>query len=94
VKHCASCGRDIPESGTVCEPCEKWAAGHVVAPSPPKEVPQPAQAPSPVRSGSVSRRDLLVILAVIAAAGVLTVTLLLMRGAPSASVAAAQKDIV
>ena len=26
MKHCASCGRDIPESGTVCEPCEKWAA--------------------------------------------------------------------
>ena len=94
MKHCASCGRDIPDSGTVCEPCETWAAGHVVAPSAPKEVPQPAKAPSPVQSGSVSRRELLVSLAVIAAAGVLTVTLLLMRGAPSASVAAAQKDIV
>lgn len=29
MKHCASCGRDIPESATVCASCEAWAAEHV-----------------------------------------------------------------
>jgi hypothetical protein len=93
VKQCASCGRPIPESGTVCEPCEQWAAGHVAAPSSPKAS-LPAQASSPVQSGSVSRRELLVILVAIAAAGLLTVTFLLTRAASSSDVAAAQKDVV
>lgn len=94
MKHCASCGRDIPDSGTVCEPCEEWAAGHVVAPSSPDVASSPAKASPPVQSGSVTRRELLMILGVIAAAGVLTVTLLLMRGTSSPGVAAAQKDVV
>ena len=32
MKHCSSCGREIPGSATVCETCEAWAAGHVAAP--------------------------------------------------------------
>jgi hypothetical protein len=33
VKRCASCGREIAESGTVCDLCERWAADHIAAPS-------------------------------------------------------------
>jgi len=29
VKRCASCGREIPESASVCDGCEKWAQYHV-----------------------------------------------------------------
>lgn len=29
MKHCASCGREIPEAVTVCESCEAWAADQV-----------------------------------------------------------------
>jgi hypothetical protein len=33
VKRCASCGRDIPESLTVCDLCQRWASDHIaVAP--------------------------------------------------------------
>jgi hypothetical protein len=34
VKHCSSCGREIRESVTLCEQCERWAAGSVVEPGP------------------------------------------------------------
>ena len=33
MKRCASCGREIAESGTVCDLCERWAADHMAAPS-------------------------------------------------------------
>jgi hypothetical protein len=88
VKHCASCGRDIPESATVCESCEKRAAEHVAAPS------SPDKASSTARSGGVTGRELLVILLAVAAGGVLTFALLLTRGVPSSGVAAAQRDVV
>lgn len=83
MKRCASCGRDIPESATVCEQCEKWAAVHVPAPA--------SQAGVPLRaSGSgVARRELLVIVGGVAGAGLITLVLLLARGVPSSAVAAA-----
>jgi len=93
VKHCGSCGRDIPDSSTVCEPCAAWAAEHVAAPSAPSKASSPAKAPSPAPSGRVSRRDLLVILVAIAAGSGLTLALLLTRGVPSASVVAAQGNV-
>jgi hypothetical protein len=37
VKRCASCGREIPDSATVCDTCDAWAAEHV----------RPAQAAPP-----------------------------------------------
>ena len=94
MNHCASCGRDIPDSGTVCEPCEKWAAGHVAAPEHVAAPSSPGKASSPVQSGSVTRRELLVILVAIGAAGVLTFTLLFTHGVSSSGVVAAQKDVV
>lgn len=33
MKRCASCGREIPESASVCEGCEKWAQYHAPAAS-------------------------------------------------------------
>ena len=33
MKRCASCGREIPESASVCDACEKWAQYHVPAAS-------------------------------------------------------------
>jgi hypothetical protein len=86
VKHCASCGRDIPESATVCEPCEKWAAEHVAAPSSPVQ-PLPA-----VRAKRVIGRELLVIMIALAAGGMLTFGLLSTRGVPATGVSAAQSD--
>lgn len=83
MKRCASCGRDIPESVTVCEQCEKWAAVHVAAPaSPAKAPPRPSDSPVP-------RRELLVIVLAIAGAALITFWLLLARGGPSPAVAAA-----
>ena len=93
MKHCASCGRDIPESGTVCEPCAAWAAGHVAPPPSPTKTPSPAKASSPTQSGSVTRRELLVILVAIAAGAVLVFALLLTRGVSSSGVAAAQREV-
>lgn len=87
MKHCGSCGRDIPGSATVCESCETWAAEHVAAPSPPDK---PS---SPVRSGGVSGRELLVVLVAVAAGSVLTFALLLTRGVPSSGLAAAQGEV-
>ncbi len=86
MKHCTSCGRDIAESATVCEPCEKWAAEHVAAPSSPV-TPLPT---APAKR--VTGRELLAIVAALAAAGMLTFGLLSRRGVPATSVSAAQAD--
>jgi Type VI secretion system VasI, EvfG, VC_A0118 len=86
VKHCASCGRDIPESATVCEPCQKWAAEHVAAPS--------APASSPALAKRVSRRDLLIILVALGVGGVLMFGLLSSRGGSATGVAAAPGDLL
>jgi len=83
VKRCAACGRDIPESATVCEQCEKWAAVHVAAPS------SPAKAPSRPSEPGLPRRELLVIVLAIAGAAIITFGLLLARGGPSSAVVAA-----
>lgn len=88
MKHCASCGRDIPESATVCEPCEKWAAEHVATPSSP--VKPPAAAPAK----RVNGRELLIIATALAAGGMLTFGLLSTRGVPATNVAAAQGDVL
>jgi hypothetical protein len=87
VKHCASCGRDIPESATVCDPCEKWAAEHVAAPSSPV-TPLPA---APAKR--VTGRELLIIVVALAAGGTLTFGLLSTRGVPATGVAAAQGEV-
>lgn len=97
MKGCASCGRDIPESATLCEPCDIWAAEHVAtAPSvheaahprvPPSSVSPSAHPSTP--AGSVNRRELLLIAAAVVVAGIITLVLLLGRGVPSSEVAAA-----
>lgn len=88
MKHCASCGRDIPESATVCDPCEKWAAEHVAAPSTPVR-PRPA---APAKG--VTGRELLIIVVALAAGGTLTFGLLSTRGVPATGVSAAQGEVV
>ena len=93
MKHCGSCGRDIPDSSTVCEPCAAWAAEHVAAPSPTNKVSSPAKASPPARSGVVIRRELLVIVIAVAIGSVITLALLLTRGVPSSGVAAAQGNV-
>lgn len=87
MKHCASCGRDIPESATVCEPCETWAAEHVAAPASPV-TPLPA---APARR--VTGREVLVIVTALAAGGMLVFGLLSRRGVPATGVSAAQGDV-
>jgi hypothetical protein len=93
VKHCGSCGRDIPDSSTLCEPCAAWAEAHAAAPSAPGEASSPAKPSATAQSKRVSRRDLVVILAATAAGSLLTLGLLLTRGVPSAPVAAAQGNV-
>lgn len=42
MKRCASCGREIPESASVCDGCEKWAQHHsvsAVSPRSPADLP-------------------------------------------------------
>ena len=92
MKHCGSCGRQIPDSSTVCEPCVAWAAEHVPPPSTPDKASSPAKASSPGRSGVVSRRELLVIVIALAVGSVITLALLLTRGS-SSGVAAAQANV-
>jgi hypothetical protein len=93
VKHCGSCGRDIPDSSTLCEPCAAWAGEHVTPASASSVASTPSKASPPAESRGVSRRDLVVILVAIAAGSVLTLGLLLTRGVPSAPVAAAQGTV-
>jgi hypothetical protein len=83
VKRCASCGRDIPESATVCDECEKWAAVHASAPS------LPAKPPSRTSDSPVPRRELLMIAVAIGVVAIITFWLLVARGGPSAAIAAA-----
>lgn len=93
MKRCASCGRDVSESVTVCEQCEKWAAAHVAAPASPaaaqpRASDPPAAAQPPASDPPAPRRQLG--LMVLAIAGVAIVTLwLLSRGGASPTVAAA-----
>ena len=98
MKHCASCGREIPDSATVCEPCEAWAAEHVAAPSTSTSTATatsiPAKASSPAPARRVTSRELVVILGALAAGGVLTFALLPARAVPATRVAAAQADLV
>ncbi len=92
MKRCASCGREIPESATVCEACDKWATDHLAAPPPP-----PATAPAPAPSRAVatapaaglSRKELLLIAGGVAVAGIVTLALLSARGVQTPAVAAA-----
>jgi hypothetical protein len=53
LKHCSSCGREIAESLTLCEQCERWAEDPVGAPAvdaAPSNLPPPAGVapPAPV----------------------------------------------
>ncbi len=49
VKRCASCGREIADSATVCDLCEQWAADHIAtAPAVSSETAGAALAPLPV----------------------------------------------
>jgi hypothetical protein len=99
VKHCASCGREVPESATVCEPCERWAAEQLpksatpVAPpssqwqeAAPAAIPAvPAAVPVPAK-----RPRGLVLVVALVAVGMVAFALLTRRGVPATSVAAAQ----
>ena len=102
MKHCSSCGRQIPESVAICSECEQWAADSVtgVADAPPEAVAVPSQPsvppaqagpPSAASKRGLGRRELLVILIAVAGGGLITLALLSMRG-PSAAVAAAPVD--
>jgi hypothetical protein len=106
LKNCSSCGRDVPESVTICTQCEQWAADSVTdarsdelvaqpAPSPPAAVAAPSgpastvDAPLPMRSPSLGRRQLLILVSAVAGAALIAVLLLSARG-PSPVVAAAR----
>ena len=41
MNQCSSCGREIPDTATVCDECAQWAAAVVVHPSPDKESTEP-----------------------------------------------------
>ena len=98
MKHCSSCGREISESLTLCEQCERWAAESVAGPVPdavPEHVdaPPPASAavPLPGPRAGLGRRELLMILVAVVVAGLATLAVLSSRG-PAAAVAAARVE--
>jgi hypothetical protein len=105
VKHCASCGREIPDSATVCDTCDAWAAEHVrpaQAAPPPTAVTAPSQASAepneaPVSSAPTAKpgksRHVVFALAVLATIAILMFTLLPARAVPAAR-AAAKTDVV
>ena len=54
MKRCASCGREVPETATVCDLCERWAADQIQLTSPPAS-PQPGlSASQPSASSSTA----------------------------------------
>jgi len=95
LKHCSSCGREISESLTLCEQCERWAAESVAGPVP-DAVPEhvdapPANVPLPGPRAGLGRRELLMILVAVVVAGLATLAVLSSRG-PAAAVAAARVE--
>ena len=92
MKHCLSCGRDIPESATVCDGCDRWAADsmHRVSDAT-KAVAEPSAPPDgttvPLSAGSGRHVPVLVLAA--AAGIILMIGLVIARGTPSSDAAAA-----
>ena len=96
MKHCASCGRDIPESATVCESCEQWAAEHAAQPAtqPAEAAPRLEQtAPAAVPVRAPQRRPLVLFVA-LGAIAIGAFAFLSNRGVPATRVAAAQPAAV
>jgi hypothetical protein len=94
VKHCSSCGRDIPELATVCDGCDRWAADPMVRESDatPKSIAEPSApsvATTPLLSGRATRRELPVILLAAGACAIIMLGLFFTRGTPSSGVSAA-----
>jgi hypothetical protein len=95
LKRCSECAREIEESATVCDGCAAWMAEHLPA-SADDVVKASAQEPStraeptiPTTGSGINRRDLLLVVAVVIGAAVVTFALLFARGGPSANVSAA-----
>jgi hypothetical protein len=92
LKHCSSCGREIPESATLCQECEQWAvdseAGIVPDAAPQHATAPSSGAPAPSFRAGVGRRGLLVILSAVGVAGLVAFTML-SAGGPSPEVTAA-----
>lgn len=93
MKHCLSCGRDIPESATVCDGCDQWAADsmHRDSDATPKAVAEPSAPPdgTTVPPNAGSGRHLPVLVLAAAAGVILMIGLVLARGTPASDVAAA-----
>lgn len=91
MKHCSSCGREIPESATVCDECDRWASDPMFRESdaPSKPMVEPSAATTPALSAGAGRQQLPVILLVVGAGVFITLGLLFARGTPSSEVAAA-----
>jgi hypothetical protein len=97
LKRCPECAREIQESATVCDTCAQWAAelvgpsaDTVDAPAEDRSMPPPpaateASAPAPRKA----RRELLIAGVAVGAAAIVTIGLLVGRGAPSSNVVAA-----
>ena len=56
MKRCASCGREIAESASVCDGCEKWAQYHVPAASATPVPDLQVSLPAAGRQGGYRRR--------------------------------------
>jgi Type VI secretion system VasI, EvfG, VC_A0118 len=86
LNHCSTCGREIPDSTTICDECSRWAAESVGAP-PSKAVaavvheppPVAAAAPATVRASAGRRKALVIALAVLGC-GVMAFPMLMRRG--------------
>lgn len=97
MKHCSSCGRDIPESATVCDGCDRWAADSMdrvsdATPKPIVESSAPSAATTPALSAGAGRQQLPLILLVVGVGVFITLGMLFARGTPSSKLAAAAVD--
>jgi hypothetical protein len=95
VKHCSSCGRETPESATVCDQCDPWAEEAIALPFPDPEpiaapsVPESVALPSAAPSAGLNLREVLVIGVAIVGGAIITFGLLAARGVASSNLAAA-----
>lgn len=91
MKHCASCGRDIAESATVCEPCEQWASEHVAQPAAPAQAALRSEETARVAAPAVApRRRPVALFVALGAIAIGALAFMSNRGVPAARVAAAQ----
>jgi hypothetical protein len=94
LKRCSECAREIDESATTCDACADWAAS-LVGPTAGTAASTAIQEPSigapatPTAAAGGHRRELLIAVAAVMGAALLTFALLFSRSGPSSNVSAA-----